>query len=520
VALAVVGGGPAGLAAATAAARAGVEVLLVDENPLDHDLMAMDVPLWFGQRMSPSLRHASGTLARLVETTPGLAEAHEAGVDVQLGAVVWGAFAPGPTARELEGLLLGLADGRRSWLVACDRLVVAAGARDLALSFPGWTHAGVMGANAVALLLGRYRATTARRLVVLGSGPLGLRTAALAVERGVEVAGVVEVGPEVRGAGDARSRLERAGVPFFTRHTVKAARDRAGEVRSVVLAPVDADLRPLARRETEVECDTVCLAIGLVPAVELLDLLGCRLVFRSERSGFVPDLDVDGQTSVPGVFAAGDCAGFDESMAADAELARAQGQAVGLAAARSLGAGGGEVAGALPGKGTPADPAHAYWGLWLESLLHAGGWDVAVCQCEEVTRRELVDVQPPRYLGAASPPMRARTLGTLLGDGPVSPDQVKRLTRVGMGPCQGRRCREEVALLLAREAKIPVAEVPLATHRPPVRPLPLSVLWPHDEPEAVREHWVSWFGIPTQFAPHWQPSAGSAPAAPPDPPGK
>ena len=144
-----------------------------------------------------------------------------------------------------------------------------------------------------------------------------------------------------------------------------------------------------------------------------------------------------------------------------------------------------------------------------------------ICQCEEVTRRELVGVQPPRYLRWESGPMRARTLTTLLRDGPVNPDQVKRLTRAGMGPCQGRRCREQVALLLAREANTPVGQIPMAIHRPPVRPLPLSVLWPNDEPPETRDQWVSWFGIPTQFGPHWResPTVGEpTTSSGPDPP--
>ena len=77
-----------------------------------------------------------------------------------------------------------------------------------------------------------------------------------------------------------------------------------------------------------------------------------------------------------------------------------------------------------------------------------------------------------------------------------------------MGPCQGRRCREQVALLLADLAGVPLAELPLPSYRAPVRPLPLSVLWPHDEREEMRDEWVSWFGIPTQFGPHWKPSPG------------
>src|SRR5438034_9748938 len=157
VAVVVVGGGAAGVAAAVEAAEAGVEVLLIDENTVDNDMMAMDVPLYFGQRMQPSVRNRALMMERVVETNPALAEAHEAGVDVQLGTYVWGAFVNGPTVRELPGPMLGLADDRRSWLVGYDRLIVAAGARDVLLGFPGWERARPLGAGGAAPLPVRYR---------------------------------------------------------------------------------------------------------------------------------------------------------------------------------------------------------------------------------------------------------------------------------------------------------------------------------------------------------------------------
>jgi len=108
--------------------------------------------------------------------------------------------------------------------------------------------------------------------------------------------------------------------------------------------------------------------------------------------------------------------------------------------------------------------------------------------------------------------MEARSLDTMLRDGPVNQDQIKRLTRAGMGPCQSRRCREQVGLLLAQAAATSIDRIPLPSFRPPIRPLPMNVLWPTDEPAAMREDWVSWFGIPTQFSPHWE--AGMAIAEP------
>jgi thioredoxin reductase len=459
VSVVVVGAGPAGTAAATEAARGGAEVLLLDEHPLDVDTMAMDVPLFFGQRMGEGVRDRGAMLERVVRANPALEDAVDAGVEVQLGVAAWGAFRPSATVRELGGPLLGVADGGRSWLVGYERLVLATGARDAAIGFRGWEKAGVMGARAAGALLGRYRALAARRMVVFGSGPLGLETAALALEAGVEVAAVVEVAPAVRGDDAARRRLERAGVRFFAGHVVREACGSRDEVEGVVLAPVGGG------GATELACDTVCLAIGLAPSIELPAVLGCGLAFRADRGGWVPEADEAGYTSVAGVSVVGDCAGV------------------------------------------PSDVAD--WRAWLHASLDAGGGDAYACLCEEVTRRELLGVQPPRYLGWRSEPMGARSLETLRRDGPIDPDQVKRLTRAGMGPCQGRRCREQVALLLAETA----ADLPVPSYRPPVRPLPLSVLWPHDEPDAVRERWVSWFGIPTQFAPHWDGRVAESPAA-------
>ena len=508
----VVGAGAAGVAAAIAAARSGAQVLLVDENPVDNDMMAMDVPLYFGQRMQASVRNRALMMERVVEANPALAEAHEAGVDVQLGTYVWGAFVNGPAVRELPGPLLGLADDRRSWLVGYDRLVVAAGARDVAMGFPGWERAGAMGASGACSLLTRYRALAADRMVIVGSGSLGLATAALALQHRVEIAGVVEVGDVVRGEPAVAAALTARGVPICTSHTIREARGKVGEVESVVVVQVDGELKPVAGSEREIKCDTICLALGLAPNVELLPLVGARLEFVSPLGGWVPQLNELMQTTVPTVFAAGDCAGIHDGMLADPDIARAQGRAAGIAAAESLRA---EPPIPLPhrgrGQGEGAN-LHAYWQTWLRSLVHAGGLEVNICQCEEVTRRELIEVKPPRYLKWESPQMAARSLDTMLRDGPVNQDQIKRLTRAGMGPCQSRRCREQVSLLLAQAAGTSVDNIPLPSFRPPLRPLPLNVLWPADEPPAMREHWVSWFGIPTQFSPHWE--AGMAVAEP------
>ena len=97
--------------------------------------------------------------------------------------------------------------------------------------------------------------------------------------------------------------------------------------------------------------------------------------------------------------------------------------------------------------------------------------------------------------------MCARSLETLLADGPANPDQIKRLTRAGMGVCQGRRCRDQVAMLLAIAADVPFGTIPLATHRAPVRPIPLKIMADWQENPAMTAAWDVWFGIPTQWVP-------------------
>ena len=497
--LVVVGAGVSGTVAAIEAARAGVQVTLIDENPIGMSMIGLDVPQFFGQRIVGTLRNKGVMLGRVVANNDALVEAEEAGVDIQLGTYVWGAFRNTETSRGLDGPQLGLADDDRSWLMKYDRLIVAAGSRDLGMSFAGWNMAGAMGANGAYSLMSRYQALSSQRMVVMGSSNLGLNTARMAQERGVDVAAVVDVSPSVRGDEALMTGLRDQGVELYTSHTVKEAVGKADDIEAVVLVEIDDDNQPVAGSEKVIPADTVCLAIGLVPNIELLSLLDCDLTFKSELGGYVPDRDDWMRTSVDTVFVAGDVTGFHDGMVLDPEIARSQGRLAGVAAAESLGAI--DSAEALARRsdiqaGTAAAaPAevHSGWRKWLQSLVNAGGLDVFACQCEEVTRAELIGLQPPRYLEWGSEQMSRRSLHTQVKDGPVNPDQVKRLTRAGMGHCQGRRCREQVSLMLAEESGTDVAEIPLTSYRPPVRPLPLKVMWPHEETAQVRRDWAKWF---------------------------
>ena len=428
----VVGAGAAGTAAAIAAAGEGATVLLVDENPVRGELIGTDVPLFYGGRMTAAVQQPARMIEQIVASNPALETAIEAGVDVRLGTAAWGLYVNGPAMRALPAPMLGIADAERATMIGFDRLVLATGARDLVLGFAGWDRPGVMGAQGFAALLTRYDALASRRVLIAGSGALALETALLALAHGIAVLGIVEVAEAVQGPPALAERVRAAGVPLFLGHTIVAADGGIDGVDRVTLAAV------ANKRQVEVYCDTLLLAIGAIPATELL-----------EAAGVAP-----GET----ITRVGDCASV-------------------------------------------VRPDPAYLQAWSAALGRHAPPETIVCQCEAVTRADLIGVQPPRYLDRPAA-MVQRSLSTLLNDGPAHPDQIKRLTRAGMGVCQGRRCREQVACLLAEQQGVPLDRVPVATVRTPVRPVPLGVLADWQESAAMTAGWDVWFGIPTQWTPY------------------
>ncbi len=442
-AVVVVGAGPSGIAAAIAAANAGSNVLLIDENPVSGALMGNDTPLYFGGRMTAATQNSDRMLEAIFMSMPDLEKAMEAGVEVLLGTTAWGVYRNGPALASLPEQVVGLADANRSWLVGFDKIVLATGARDLAMAFPGWNQPGVMGAAALQMLLTRYDAFAGRRVLILGSHDLALETALLAHERGIEVAGLVEVRGETQGSKDLMANVEAAGISILYNQTIVLAKGGINGVESATLTSGET-----------VACDTICVAIGLIPSIELVDAMHGPRTLNPARGGYIPS----GEATVSAV---GDCAGLSDTGFDHIE----------------------------------------YRMDWMRALSAVSDDDTIICQCEEVTRADLIGVQPPNYL-ARPAPMCARSLETLLEDGPANQDQIKRLTRSGMGVCQGRRCRDQVAMLLALESGKPFGTIPLASHRAPVRPLPMKILADWDEPASMEGAWDVWFGIPTAWVPH------------------
>jgi thioredoxin reductase len=487
----VVGGGPAGACAAIAAAQAGASVMLVDENPVSPGLMGLDTPLYFGGRYTAAVQTPARMVEQILAANPYLGAAFEAGVDVRLGVCVWGAFTPGWGLASLPGAIAGLADEERAWTVGFERLILATGARDAAFAFRGWDQPGVMGARAFGALTTSYDAFAGRRLVILGTGELAIQAARAALAVGLEVAAMVDVAEAFQGEASAAAELAAAGVEILLGQAPVAAPGGLEGVEGLTLR----DLAGGAMRT--LACDTVVEAISLTPVVELLDVLGGAIAPAPHLGGHAPVSHDGTATSLETVFLAGDVRGAPGGVGMGEAAARASGRRAAQAALASL------------GHDVTLDPAAApqsrfdalaYQMAWARTLM--ADPDVVICQCEAVTRADLTAVKPPSYLGSPSPAQARRDLASLLEDGPPNQDQIKRLTRACMGPCQARRCREQVALTLACASNAGPADVPLAGYRAPVRPLPLEVLAAWDESPEIARYWDVWMGIPGQWTPY------------------
>lgn len=500
--LLVIGAGPAGLAAAIEAAERGLSVVLVDENPVSFTTMGDEVPLHFGQAMSAQARNRNAMMEAFIASEPLIEAAFEAGVDLRLGTACWGLYSNGPSLGWLPGTVAGLNDDERCWMLAAQQVIVATGRRDMGLAFPGWEKPGVLGATAALALAGRYGALEPRRIVMLGSSTEALVTALALRDAGVVVAAIVEQADEIIGSPELAGRLKAGGTQLLTRHVVREATGR-DHVEAALVSTVDTEGRAFGP-ERSLACDGIVLAVGASPVIDLLDALGSRVAFQPERGGYAPLVDGDQRTSLRNVFAVGDAAGLWSDKTRDRSIAEAEGRCAAAATARDCGVDDGRAVAAAAPPGAPECDISAYRLAWVRASVVEARAEVHVCQCEEVTAREILEVRPPRYLGWQDERRNDRSLSALLGDGPPNPDQVKRLTRAGMGPCQGRRCREQVSALLALGAAVPLSSIPLASYRAPVRPLPLSVAGQIPEAPEQAEHWDTWFGMHAQWRPFWE----------------
>lgn len=314
--IAIIGSGPAGLAAAVEAAKVGARVTLIDENVKPGGQLFKQIHKFFG-----SQEHGAGT--RGIQIGKELcAEAEKLGVELLLDTTAYGLF---------EGHKLGLVTAGKTIQLAAQRIIIATGATENALPFEGWTLPGVMTAGAAQTMTNIHRVLPGRRMLMVGGGNVGLIVAYQLMQAGAEIVALVEATPQISGYYVHAAKLTRAGVNIQTSHSIKKAEGNA-HVESAVIVQLDEDWQPIGGTEKEYDVDTICLSVGLTPLAELAWMSNCAFQFSKERGGYVPILDENMQTTVPDIYVVGDASGIDE-----ASIAMEEGRIAGIAAAEGLG---------------------------------------------------------------------------------------------------------------------------------------------------------------------------------------
>jgi thioredoxin reductase len=443
--VAVVGGGPAGMAAAVAACRAGSSAVVIDEYA------APGGQIW-RRRFDEVDALAPPSLG--AEARARGAALRDCGAEVLAGRSVWGTPEPGVL------MLTGPGPGR----VRAKAIVLCTGAYDRPVAFPGWTLPGVLTAGGAQALAKGQGVLPGRRVLLAGAGPFLLPVAAQLAALGAEVVAVAEatrrrewagVGPRMAAHPQrlAEYAKYRAKVRRIVWGLVIVRAEGDGRVERATIAEAGSDWSP-AGAERTFEVDAVCTAYGFLPSVDLARALGCEL------AGDAVAHNEDMRTSVAGVFAAGEATGVG-----GAELALAEGELAGYAAAAHATSAAGGVDGHA-GKGHPRAPMRDltplrarrakladFAGILADlfdprpGLLKLADAETTLCRCEDV---------PAGAVDAA------------VAGGAATLSALKVVTRCGQGPCQGRVCERLVA------ARVPEPE--RFSARAPIRPIPLGLL--------------------------------------------
>lgn len=447
--LIVIGAGPAGMAGAAEAARAGLSVVLLDEQPRPGGQIYRDV--------DRATQRRAGILGKdYLHGAALTGDLRASQVDHLEGAVVW--------AIE-EGFRVSYTRNGGAAQVAGERLLLATGALERPMPVPGWTHPGVMTAGAGQILL-KQSGVLARNAVLAGSGPLLYLIAAQMVRAGTPPLALVET----QTRGDMfRAQRHLGGALRGWRYLAKglallARIRRAGVARHVgaTALRIEGDGKAEAvsftakGRAHRIPCDTVMLHHGVVPNVQAARSIDVPHRWDPQQHCFSPVVDAWGATAIDGVFVVGDGAGIG-----GAEVAEMSGR---LAALRIALDSGRMSNAAFDAAATPLEAARSRAGAirpfldaayppFAEALSPSDG--TVICRCEEVTAG---DVRGYAKLGC------------------LGPNQTKAFGRAGMGPCQGRYCGLTVTALLAEAHGQSPDETGYYRIRPPLKPVTLGEL--------------------------------------------
>lgn len=448
------------MAAATEAARSGLFPTLIDEAPHLGGQVYRQIPEEFRVRHLDALGKDFVRGDRLRAEFEGVADRIELRSRTSVLGV-WG-------GREL----LAVSD-KDSRMIRAEQLILATGAYERPVPFPGWTLPGVMAAGGVQSLIKTMHIRPGRRALIAGTGALILSLAHRLHEIGVKVVAVLEAGSPpwadeafweqwdewdfINEMRDNCRGLNRASIPILLNQTIFAAHG-CDAVERVTYGPVDPlNWRPLRELARTVEVDLVCVGYGFVPNTELAVLAGCRHHYVHELGGWTPLRDRMMRTTVANVFAVGDGAGIR-----GAPSAMEQGRIAGITAA--------EKAGSI--SRSEAESRRAAPLDRLNSMTRV----LAVLDEISRFRSGLLDLVTPETLVCRCEEVSVAEIDSALDQGARDLQAIKLLSRLGMGPCQGRNCEPSVALYVTCATGRTPQQVGRINPRPPVKPVTLGAL--------------------------------------------
>ena len=288
----IIGAGPAGLSAAAETARAGMSVAVFDENAGPGGQLFKQIHKFFGSGEHNAKIRGFRIGQKL------LREAKETGAEVFLNAVVTGIYGGKEVVVRMEN---GIFHFKANYII------IAAGAAENVLPFDGWDLPGVMSAGAAQTLMNLHGIQPGERILMVGSGNVGLIVAFQLLQAGCSLAAVVDAAPRIGGYGVHAAKIARTGVPFLTSHTIVRATGK-DHVETAVIAETDENFKQVAGSEKQLQVDTILLAVGLTPMNQLAKNAGCRVEYRGGGSSPSPVTVTDfyGETTVKGIFCCGD----------------------------------------------------------------------------------------------------------------------------------------------------------------------------------------------------------------------
>ena len=442
----IVGAGPAGVRCAERLARAGLRPILIDEAERPGGQVYRQPPMGRA-RTSPAIYGFEASKAEAIHRA--IDDVRDL-IDYRPRTLVWNVFG--------KSLDLLTTEGPRQQ--PFDRLVLATGAMDRVLPFPGWTLPGVFTLGGAQIALKAQGVAIGRRVALVGAGPLLPLVAHQYANAGVDVVAALDATEfaakraQLLGLCASAGTLAK-GLWYTTRNRLRGLAVCYGvrSLRALGNGRVEAlAWRDASGEERSVACDAIGASFGLRTEAQLADLAGCRFAFAADARQWLPEKSPEGRSSVAGVYLAGDGARIG-----GADVAELQGRRAALAVLEDLG-------GAVdPGELASLDRALARQARFRRALdaaypfpshlVDAIGDGEIVCRCEGIT--------------AAALRVVARDHGA------SEVNRVKALTRIGMGRCQGRVCGEAAAELLARARGSDLERVGRLRGQPPVKPIPI-----------------------------------------------